>query len=271
MLPRPFAVGSKYTVQSIPVIIWFRHEREQENRMDHCFPALCDCCPWLADCFGSSRGLPVGAALGLGQYGKMHDFRVLTRLAEPHHRHPPPTSGISRRTSSSEANFTKGRDGVTMPSGRSRAQGRRQGPPARRRTRGRHRGWARKEMGTDKTADGFFRRWSFSFKGKDTTRRRGFSSAYGGALGFVKSNRASPAASLSLPPYPFSGLCCALILPSLSNPHARASVVDESEGSRVIRLKYIYNFWCSMLVYVSFALCFVTLRGVFMHFLKLTY
>jgi hypothetical protein len=39
----------------------------------------------------------------------------------------------------------------------------------------------------------------------------------------------------------------------------------------LIRLKCIYNFWCSMLVYAPFALCFVTLRGVFMHFPELTY
>jgi hypothetical protein len=39
----------------------------------------------------------------------------------------------------------------------------------------------------------------------------------------------------------------------------------------VIRLKRIYNFYCSMLVYTPFALCFVTLRGVFMHFIELTY
>jgi hypothetical protein len=38
-----------------------------------------------------------------------------------------------------------------------------------------------------------------------------------------------------------------------------------------IRLKRIYNFWCSMLVFEPFALCFVTLRGVFMRFLELTY
>jgi hypothetical protein len=35
--------------------------------------------------------------------------------------------------------------------------------------------------------------------------------------------------------------------------------------------KRIYNFWCSMLVYTPFALCFVTLCGVFMHFPELTY
>jgi hypothetical protein len=34
----------------------------------------------------------------------------------------------------------------------------------------------------------------------------------------------------------------------------------------VIRLERIYNFWCSMLVYAPFALCFVTLRGVFILF-----
>jgi hypothetical protein len=39
----------------------------------------------------------------------------------------------------------------------------------------------------------------------------------------------------------------------------------------LIRLKRIYNFLCSMLVYAPFSLCFVTLRGVFMHFPELTY
>jgi hypothetical protein len=40
--------------------------------------------------------------------------------------------------------------------------------------------------------------------------------------------------------------------------------------SLLICLKRIYNFWCSMLVYTPFALCFVTLHGIFMHFLELT-
>jgi hypothetical protein len=39
----------------------------------------------------------------------------------------------------------------------------------------------------------------------------------------------------------------------------------------VIRLKRIYNFWCSMLVFTPFAYCFVTLSGIFIHFPKLTY
>jgi hypothetical protein len=39
----------------------------------------------------------------------------------------------------------------------------------------------------------------------------------------------------------------------------------------LIRLKHIYNFWCSMPVFTPFALCFITLRGVFMRFLELTY
>jgi hypothetical protein len=39
----------------------------------------------------------------------------------------------------------------------------------------------------------------------------------------------------------------------------------------LIRLKRIYNFWCSMLIFTPFALCFVTLRGIFMHFPELTY
>jgi hypothetical protein len=39
----------------------------------------------------------------------------------------------------------------------------------------------------------------------------------------------------------------------------------------LIRLKRIYNFLYSMLVFTPFALCFVTLRGIFMRFLELTY
>jgi hypothetical protein len=39
----------------------------------------------------------------------------------------------------------------------------------------------------------------------------------------------------------------------------------------LIRLKCIYNFLCSMLVFTPFGLCFVILRGIFMHFLELTY
>jgi hypothetical protein len=48
---------------------------------------------------------------------------------------------------------------------------------------------------------------------------------------------------------------------------------DEQELSlgMLIRLKRIYNFLCSMLVFTPFALCFVTLCGVFMRFLELTY
>jgi hypothetical protein len=42
-------------------------------------------------------------------------------------------------------------------------------------------------------------------------------------------------------------------------------------GGGLICLKRIYNFWCSMLVFTPFALCFVTLRGVFMWFPELTY
>jgi hypothetical protein len=39
----------------------------------------------------------------------------------------------------------------------------------------------------------------------------------------------------------------------------------------LIRLKCIYNFWCSMLVFTPFAYCFVTLSGTFIHFPELTY
>jgi hypothetical protein len=40
---------------------------------------------------------------------------------------------------------------------------------------------------------------------------------------------------------------------------------------QLIRLKRIYNFWCSMLVFTLFALYFITLRGIFMRFPELTY
>jgi hypothetical protein len=38
---------------------------------------------------------------------------------------------------------------------------------------------------------------------------------------------------------------------------------DSQTGRTLIRLKRIYNFLCSMLVYTPFALCFVTFHGVF--------
>jgi hypothetical protein len=47
--------------------------------------------------------------------------------------------------------------------------------------------------------------------------------------------------------------------------------VDGAARKALIRLKRIYNFLCSMLVYIPFSLSFVTLRGIFMHFLELTY
>jgi hypothetical protein len=43
------------------------------------------------------------------------------------------------------------------------------------------------------------------------------------------------------------------------------------DGLGLIRLKRIYNFLCSMLVFTPFDLCFVTLRGIFMRFPELTY
>jgi hypothetical protein len=54
-------------------------------------------------------------------------------------------------------------------------------------------------------------------------------------------------------------------------PFILANDVAQVFYVKVICLKRIYNFGCSMLVYTPFALCFVTLRGVFMHFPELTY
>jgi hypothetical protein len=47
--------------------------------------------------------------------------------------------------------------------------------------------------------------------------------------------------------------------------------LDPLRVDPLIRLKRIYNFLCSMLVFTPFALCFVTLHGVFMRFPELTY
>jgi hypothetical protein len=48
-------------------------------------------------------------------------------------------------------------------------------------------------------------------------------------------------------------------------------IKEHKSANLLIRLKCIYNFGCSMLVLTPFALCFVTLRGGFMHFPELTY
>jgi hypothetical protein len=60
---------------------------------------------------------------------------------------------------------------------------------------------------------------------------------------------------------------CALELLQLSLHITWRSISCEP----LIPLKRIYNFLCSMLVFTPFVLCFITLRGVFMWFLELTY
>jgi hypothetical protein len=47
--------------------------------------------------------------------------------------------------------------------------------------------------------------------------------------------------------------------------------LDETKAEPLIRLKRIYKFLCSMLVFTPFAYCFVTLHGTFMRFPELTY
>jgi hypothetical protein len=56
----------------------------------------------------------------------------------------------------------------------------------------------------------------------------------------------------------------------LGTPALEACTLIESLVGVLIRLKRIYNFLCSMLVYTPSALCFVTLHLVLMHFPELT-
>jgi hypothetical protein len=58
---------------------------------------------------------------------------------------------------------------------------------------------------------------------------------------------------------------------ALGEERNSASYTNNERRRRLIRLQRIYNFLCSMLVYAPFALCFVTLRVIFMHFPELTY
>jgi hypothetical protein len=67
------------------------------------------------------------------------------------------------------------------------------------------------------------------------------------------------------------GQCSTQVEPSSSQTQQALQGPIDANQRKVIRLKLIYNFLCSMLVYAPFALCFVTLCGVFMHFPELTY
>jgi hypothetical protein len=62
-------------------------------------------------------------------------------------------------------------------------------------------------------------------------------------------------------------------LPRSTSDDARSPIKTprQEKPKYLIRLKRIYNFLCFMLVFTPFALCFVTLHGVFMQFLDLTY
>jgi hypothetical protein len=62
-----------------------------------------------------------------------------------------------------------------------------------------------------------------------------------------------------------------LLLPFLCFSSAATASSPLRRSSAMIHLKRIYNFLSSMLVYTPFALCFVTLRDIFMHFPELTY
>jgi transposase InsO family protein len=75
-----------------------------------------------------------------------------------------------------------------------------------------------------------------------------------------------------------NGLICAGLKKRLIRPLKRVAGAWVEELPSVlwslrtmIRLKRIYNFQCSLLVYAPFALRFVTLRGIYMCFLELTY
>jgi hypothetical protein len=71
-----------------------------------------------------------------------------------------------------------------------------------------------------------------------------------------------------LTPAPSPHAVTAIKMLPINPPRAPLSSLSFSP---LIRLKRIYNFWCSMLVFTPFAYCFVTLSGTFMHFPELTY
>jgi hypothetical protein len=92
------------------------------------------------------------------------------------------------------------------------------------------------------------------------------------------SNSAGPGGQLGLQEAAIEGRCSSsrrpqpILVGSIDiDAHGLRSIFPRSSRCSVIRLKRIYNFWCFMLVYAPFALCFVTLHGVFMYFLELTY
>jgi hypothetical protein len=96
---------------------------------------------------------------------------------------------------------------------------------------------------------------------------------------FWKGIRASPLAPLKAPQTPFGGADAENF--AQSRPPCGFSIrrdacfhpahpIQTCPGG-VIRLKRIYNFLCSMLVFTPFAQCLITLCGTFMHFPELTY
>jgi hypothetical protein len=71
--------------------------------------------------------------------------------------------------------------------------------------------------------------------------------------------------------FPWGPTANGLVGQKMSCKFLIASTYDYLRNTCLVRLKRIYNFWCSMLVYTPFALCFVTLHGDFMHFPDITY
>jgi hypothetical protein len=61
-------------------------------------------------------------------------------------------------------------------------------------------------------------------------------------------------------------LCCPFLPNEKSILKNRGTKPTNPSTQRLIRLKRIYNFLCSMLVFTPFAYCFVTLSGTFMYF-----
>jgi hypothetical protein len=91
----------------------------------------------------------------------------------------------------------------------------------------------------------------------------------------VISNTTNPPRALKNTDHNYTHACLRRIGGAMFSTSTQPNQGDEdytlTSGMYVIRCKRICNFWCSMLVLHQLLCVLFTLRGIFMHFLELTY